>query len=152
MSSEQSQRSIERPVLYGFSEVRVRQYIGSFQIRNRARQPENAVVRTRAESQSFDRRSQKRAPLLIEPTVFAEQPAGHPGIAGAETPQPFLLAGSRAQHACADISRRLRGQRGHKISARHARHLDMQIEPVQQRAGDAPKVARDLRGRAQTFA
>ena len=103
-------------------------------------------ARARPESpQPLHRLSSNRAAGLI-----GYAPALHAAIAEARVADPLARQLQRARpcHACCRLCAALTACGRGELLRGHARQLDVHVEPVEQRAGDAHAVVSQLRGRA----
>jgi hypothetical protein len=145
-------RAVEGAVLDGFGHMLGLDLLARFEIRNRARDPQDPVVGASRKPQPRDCILHQ---LLAFPIQFAkatERARGHLGVAeNAEGLETARLALPSGQDALPD-SRRffallLLGQ----FFVFHGRNLDVQIDPVEQRTGDAREVTLDQGRRAIAF-
>jgi hypothetical protein len=137
-----------RPVLDRLGQVRRPDVGRSRQVGDRAGQLEHAVVGPRREVQLAHRRLHQPLPGAVERAVRAH--LGRPHIGVGQQPgatEALGLAHARRRdplaHGAGGLALPFRSQ----FFVIHAWHLDVDVDPVEQRAGDALLVARDNRGR-----
>jgi len=127
--------------------------LARFEIRNRARDPQDPVVGASRKTQPRDCILHQ---LLTFPIQFAKttkRARGHLGVAeNAERLETARLALPRSQDALPDGRRFFALLVLGQFFVFHGRNLDMQIDSVEQRTGDARKVTLDQGRRAIAFA
>ena len=121
-------------------------HLATRQIRNRARHPQNPVHRSRRKLQTLNRLLQK---ILIGLAQLRARPQRRRRKVRIER-ATRLLPGVRGFHPCTYRSTGLTQRRTlpqlHRV---HARHADMQVDTVQQRAGYPRAIAVDALVTAQ---
>jgi len=141
--------SIEPAVLNRFRKVCSDDALGAGEIRNRARDFENAVIAACREPQPRNRLFEQHCALFVRCAVFVDLAWAEPRIVFVLTPKH---AGARFRHTLSNDARRFTGARFREIVWRYRRHFDLDVDEVEQRAGDFSAVAQDLVGRAMAAA
>jgi len=145
-------RAVESAVLDGFSHVFGQDLIDCFEIGNRARDPQDPVV---GASRKPEARNCVLHQLFAFPVQFAkaaDRARGHLGVAeDAEGLQAAELMRPRPENPVADGGRFFAPFVLGQVFVFHGRNLDVEIDPVEQRTGDAGKVALDQGRRTAAF-
>jgi hypothetical protein len=145
-------RAVEGSVLDGFGHMLRFDPLARFEIRNRARDPQDPVVGASRKPQPRDCILHQ---LLAFPIQFAkttERSRRHLGVAeNAEGLETARLALPSGQDALTDRRRFFTLFVLGQFFVFDGRNLDVQIDPVEQRTGDARKVALDQGRRAIAF-
>ncbi|OQA25721.1 MAG: hypothetical protein BWY59_01664 [Verrucomicrobia bacterium ADurb.Bin345] len=128
--------------------------LGPVQVGNCARHLKNAIVRARAEIQVRDRHLEHLLRIVVQPAMLVHILRAHRGVAvhAARTLEPGLLHLPRLDHARADRRGRLPSLHGRKVLVAHRRHLDMNVNPVQQRTRNLVAISLNLNRRATALA
>ena len=138
-------RAIQTPVLDGFEEVRSRDLLHGGEVGDRARDFENPIVGAGRETELLHRLLQEIAQRRIDRAMPANLGVGHPRIRGyPRTGETCELTITGRLHAGSKQRGRLAGFFRTELGERKGRRLDMQIDPVEQRAADPGAVALNL--------
>ena len=115
-------------------------------IGNSARNLENSVIRTRGKAERFDRTLQYPFTVFVEPAEPLHEGGRDPGVGmnARQIREPAALYLPRAVHPFADIGRFLAIlRRSGQLVVSDRRDLDMDVDPVEDGAGDTGKIALD---------
>ena len=129
------------PVLNGFGEMRWGDVVAAGQIGHAARQLEHAVIGACRQIQSGDRLLEQRFPGGIRSAELFDFLCAEPGIGLA---LPRHLTCTRRLHAVAYDVAGLTCAGLHQFVLRQRGHVDLDVDAVEQRPGNACAVARDL--------
>src|SRR5262245_12700780 len=134
-------RAVEGAVLDGFGHMLRLDLLARFEIRNRARDPQDAVVGASRKPQPRDCILHQLLAFAIQFAKATERARGHLGVTenaeGLETPRLALPSG---QDTLADSRRFFALFVLGQFLVFHGRTLDVQVDPVEQRTGDAGRV------------
>ena len=128
---------------------------GVFEVGDGAAHLQDAVVGARRQAQTAHRRFEHPLALGVHAAVLADEPRRHLRVReDAVARKPFALPLSRTQHPRANLGRPLGlgRRRARKLLELHGRHVDVDVDAVEERPRDAPDVALYLRGRAAALA
>ena len=130
----------------GFGDVFGGEVFGAGEVGDGAGDFEDAIVGAGAEVEIGHRELQKFERRVVENAVGFEFPAAHAGVAGdlrflLET---FLLTLARGDDAFADLRGGFAGFAAGDLAEFDGRDFDVQIDAVEQRAGDAAEIILDL--------
>jgi hypothetical protein len=142
------------PVLDRLGQMRWGDFITVRQIGNRPRDLQDAMERPRRELQLLHRRPHERLTGRVEFAEDAHVGWRHVRVAyysAVVRGESRVLTLSRGLHSRAHHRRRLAHTLAGELFIRHARHLDVDINAIQQRPADALLVARDHRRGTSTF-
>src|SRR5690606_25177781 len=143
--------AVEHPVLQRLGDVLAGDRVASGEIGDRARDLQHARVGARREPQTLDRALEKALARGVEATVPVEVAARELRVArevAAAVARTLPLA--RGDHALAHLARAFDGTRARELAVGDRRHLDLHVEAIEQRAGDARSIA--LHGARRTRA
>ena len=144
--------STPRPVLKRFRQVRGIDLRCAGQVGDGAGQLEHPVVAARRKLQLLHRLLNEQGPLAIQPAVFGHFTGAEVGIAGIrQSVVARTLALTRALDARPDRLRGFSVCRSTQFGKLHARHFDVNINPVQKRPGDPLLIACDRSRRARAI-
>ena len=123
------------------------QRFGLGEVGDSERDLEDAMVGAGRKAQTGDRLVEQFGGGLIQAAVFFNIPGTHLGIAIdlARSRKPLPLPHPRPINPGTDGSRRLAGRLAHQFLDLNRRHLDMHVDPVQQRPGQPAAVALHLK-------
>ena len=127
---------------------------GGFEVGDGARDFEDAVVGAGAEIELVHGGAQEFQGIVVELAVDFERLAGHPGVAGdgGGSVKALLLDGAGGEDAFANGGGGLGGVLGGEFLEMDGGDFHMDVDAVEQRAGDALAVALDLHGGAAALA
>jgi len=126
-----------------------RNRVGAVEVGDGARHFQDAVVGARRKRQLVDGVFQKLVRAAVELAVRAQVPGSHLRVAGdAVVAEALHLALAATQHPLAHARRAFARLLGHQLLRTEARHFDVDVNAVEQRAGNAHQVAADLLLRA----
>src|SRR5712692_5709427 len=135
-----SSGDVMQPVTERLEDVAVRDQLGAFEVGCGPRHAPGPMEAAGGQ------------PLLLRPAL---EGAFRAGLHGGEVAQPArsqlgveatlagLLARSCGQHPLPDRERRLAARLGRQLGERHAAHADLEVDPVEQRSGQAALIAVD---------
>ena len=127
---------VERPILDSLGQVRHRQALRTLQIGNRPRHLQNPVMRPRRQSLLLHRPLQQPFRVLPQLAIRPNLPRRHLRIRVNLFPvlfEPLPLPLPRLQHPLANLPRALRRRPAAQLLILNSRHLNMNIDTVQQR-------------------
>ena len=138
--------SVERTVLNRFRDVVAGNPFRTGQIGNCAGNFQDAVISAGAEVQVGHGEFQQLHRRLIQDAVAFYLTAAHAGVAGdfGLLPKARMLALARSDHPLANLRGRLAGLLAGDLVKLHRRHFDVQVNAVEQRAGDATEIVLNL--------
>lgn len=141
---------VHPPVLNGFGDMLFTDFIRIRQIRDGARDFQNAVIRAGGQVQAGDGLFEQVFAVRIrraEPVDFLDAQL----IVGFSLPVDLLPVGffDTPPDGCAFLAGCLLA---HQFFLRHGGHFDLQVDAIEQRAGNPRAVAGDLIRRAMAFA
>src|SRR5712691_1275890 len=114
-------------------------------VRDGAGELQHAVVGARGEVKLGDRLLQQRARLVLDGAEPLDVAGAEPGVVLALA---FELPSARAFDALPDLRGAFASAHLHDLVFAQRGHLDLDIDPIQQRSREPAAVARDLVGRA----
>ncbi|SVD24821.1 uncharacterized protein METZ01_LOCUS377675, partial [marine metagenome] len=128
--------AVERPVLEGFGDVFRVNVVRSSEVGDRAADFQNPVVRAGAQVQFVHRHSQQVLRLVGELAMLLDVAGLHAGVAGdvVVSAEALLLKLPGGNDAFTDARRRFSVAIGRDFLKLYLGHLDVQIDPVEQRA------------------
>ena len=136
-------------VLDGLGNVLRADVLRSVQVSDGPGHPQYAVMAAAGETQAVKGTVHDLFALFIQDAVFADHRRGHVSVAGNLRPGiARLLHGPGSVYPPLNIPGTLRGVLAAHGLIVHRRHLDVQVDAVQQRAGDAAHIALHLPLRA----
>lgn len=149
---EGSLASVEAPVLDRLRDVGHGKHIGAREVRDGPRNLEHAMVRTRREPQSGDRRTQDRLRLSVEGAEATDLPGTHVrvGMHPRNPHKPFALGETRALHPFCDAAARLRQLARCQVPVGNGRHLEVDVDSIEQRTRHAGTIALHRMRRTET--
>ena len=119
------------------------------QVRDGPADLQDAVVGARGEPQPVERLFQQRVPRVAQAAEFVQAVRRDPGVAGDPgAAEALVLERAGRVDPRADRRGALRRFAGIELFEFDGRDLDVQVQPVQQRAGDPGEVAGDRLRRA----
>jgi hypothetical protein len=147
--------AVERAVLDGFGQMGDGQVLGAFEVGDGAGHFEDAIVRARGEALLLHGALQQALGIGAQFAVGANLARGHLRVgvdffAGLSEALPLALA--RGHHAVANLRRALGRRSAAQLLVLHGRNFDMNIDAVEQRAGDFGHVALDHGRRTHALA
>lgn len=126
--------------------------LAGVQVRDGAADFEDAVVRAGGEAHFAHCSFHKSLGIFADLAILPEVPRLHLRVGvDAVTPETLLLDLSCLGHTFTDMNRRFSRSIICDLAELDRRHLDMNIDPVHERAGYAGPVGLDLVGRAETL-
>lgn len=148
------QLPVHRAVLDGFQHILRADVLRSSEVRERSCDLEDAVMRAGGEVHLLHGVLEVAVALRIELAVLADEPGSHGGIAGdAGFPEPPGLDVACLHDTQADgLGLLSAGGLGGKFLEVDQRHFDVEVDAVEQGAGDALAVVLDLTRRAAALA
>ncbi len=126
-----------------------------FEVGDGAAHLQYAVVGARRQAQTAHRRFEHPLALGVHAAVLADEPRRHLGVReNAVAREPRALPLARAEHPRANLGRALglRERRARKLFELHRRHVNVDVDAVEERPRDAADVTLYLRGRASALA
>jgi hypothetical protein len=144
-------RAVEGSVLDSFGHVFGLDFLARFEIRNRARDPQDPVVGASRKTQPRDCVLHQLLTFPIQSAKTAKRSRGHLRPENTKGLDPAKLALPSGQDALTDGRRFFALFVLGQFFIFHGRNLDVQIDPVEQRTGDARKVTLDQGRRAIAF-
>ena len=124
----------------GFGDMLVGDGIASIEVGNGARDPSDAVICARGQSEVAHTSLEKSLRCAVERTVPIELSAAEHGIAAPRALAKFH-AGTSFKDSAAEIGAGCSGSRGLERCEGYRAYFDMHVDPVKQRAGEPTDVA-----------
>src|SRR5712691_1051361 len=137
--------AVEAPVLDRLGHVGDADGQFARKVGDRASELQNAVIRARGQVQPRDRLLQQRARLVLDGAEPLDVAGAEPGVVLALA---FELPSARTFDALPDLRGAFASAHLHDLVFAQRGHLDLDIDPIQQRSREPAAVARDLVGRA----
>ena len=135
----------ERPVGQRLGEMHAADLLGAVEIGERARDAQHAMIAARREPHRVGGIADQRKPAPCRACATSSS-AGPLACALVRTPASaerriaLRLHVARARDARRDLAAALGGRRQDQVGGRHGRHLDVQVDAVEQRAGQPPLI------------
>ena len=138
----------------GFADVVRGDAVAGCQIGDGAGDFENAVVGTGAEVEILHGMAEHFEGGVVEGAEFFDLAVRHPGIGGgfSLTGEPVFLDTTRLKNAIEDFCGRLGRAATRELLECHGRRFDMDVDAVEERAGDAVAITLDLNAGATALA
>src|SRR4051812_39105295 len=148
------QRSVKSTILNGFADVFGRDGVGFREVGDGAGDFQNAVVGAGAQIQFRHGDANQFLGFVAEFAVLFDLPRTHPGVAihfrvGMETRSLFFAG---VLDAVANGGGRFFGARAGDVAVFDGGHFDVEIDAIEERAGDALAITMDLGWTATTLA
>ena len=141
--------AVEGAVLDGFGEVGGGDVGAGVEVGDGARELQDAVVGARGEMQLVDGGAQQRLHGIGERAELADVARAHLRVVRHRQPgKAALLDGARLPHALAHGRRGFARLGGEQLVMAQARHLDVDVDAVENGAAEARLILRHLRRRA----
>ena len=123
-----------------------REFVGAGQVGDGASDLENAVVGAGGETQAADGLPEQPFDRLSDGTVAPQVARGHVGVGVQATAvaEALPLTDPGPLHSQSHGGAGFLGVRAHQVVVGHRRHLEVDVDPVQQGTGDAGAVALDV--------
>jgi hypothetical protein len=137
--------TIELPQRHGFGHVLGTHRHGSSEIRDRARDTQHAVIGACRQREALHRRPEQAHCRSIGANEFEHGGAFESRVRAG---LPLKLQFPRSGHPRCDDCGRLTAIRAGNLGRGDARHLDVQVDPIQQRPRDPRSIGRDSIRRA----
>src|SRR5205085_5662323 len=142
--------AVEAAVLDGFRAVLGRDRGDASQVGDRACHPQRPIVTTGRETEPRHGRTHETGAFGSERAEAPEQTRAHLGVDAQAGPvEPVTLPLAREQHAGANRRRADPGAAPLELGGPEGRQLHLQVDPVQQGAGQAPEITVALGRRAE---
>jgi hypothetical protein len=143
-----NETAIKTSVLDGLRDMRGTEGIATLQVRDGPGNLQYPGIGAGAQTQPLDRHFDELPRLLVERAGGADLAVGHSGIQeGPVAGETIFLDGSRLLDPCLDGGGRFSCLPCRQIAVADGGDLHMDVDPVQQGAGDPPLVLADLLGR-----
>ena len=128
--------AVETTVLDGFGHVLGRDVLRPGEVRDRARNFEDAVVTARRNAEARDGEGQEPRAAFRERAPAANLTSAHARVEpGTGAGEAFGLPSSRGGHAGADHRRGLAPATRGELGVGHCGNFEMEIDPIEQRPG-----------------